>query len=128
MKQVEHGLQIGVARLLNLCLDPERTWWSAIDHGAGKMSKRAAGMMKKRGVKRGMPDIVIMWWHNVVGKMIGIELKAGKGRLTPDQRLVERQWNKMGFAIYTARSLGEVQQILRVENIPMYRKMFVGAT
>ena len=28
----EHALQVAVAHMLQVVLDPERTWWSAIDH------------------------------------------------------------------------------------------------
>ena len=61
----EHALQVAVAHMLQIVLDPEHTWWSAIDHGAGKLSKRAAGMMKARGVHRGLPDFIVLTngWH-----------------------------------------------------------------
>jgi len=115
----EHALQVAVAHMLQLVLDPERTWWTAIDHGAGRLSKRAAGMMKARGVKRGLPDFLIMYRDESFPCLIGIELKTDKGRLTPDQLLVAHQWEDMGHAIIVARSLEDVQSILDHMHVPV---------
>ena len=30
----EHALQVAVAHMLQVVLDPVKTWWSAIDHAA----------------------------------------------------------------------------------------------
>src|SRR5262252_3116138 len=100
----EHALQVAVAHMLQLVLDPERTWWSAIDHGVGKLSKRAAGMMKARGVKRGLPDIIIMFGF---ANLVGIELKTDTGKLSEEQKQVGADWLMMGHTIYLARSLEE---------------------
>jgi hypothetical protein len=121
----EHALQVAVAHMLQVVLDPERTWFSAIDHGAGKLSKRSAGMMKARGVKRGLPDIIILT-DNIVP--LGIELKTDKGKLTPEQREVGNAWIKLhAGVVHVARSLEEVQEILEFCGVPMLRRMnFLG--
>lgn len=126
MRQREHSLQIAVAHMLQLVLDPQRTWWTAIDHGAGRMSPAAAGIRKARGVKRGLPDFLILarstspYFRPVV---LGIELKTDQGKLSPDQLLVADSWLAMGQAICVARSLEEVQAILEHWHIPMRRKL-----
>jgi hypothetical protein len=119
----EHALQVAVAHLLTVCLDPEKTWWSAIDHGAGKMAKRAAGMMRARGVKRGLPDFIVLSRE----RMTAIELKADKGKLSPPQVELAVKWSALGFPVYVARSLEEVQEILEFRRIPMRNRMvFLG--
>jgi hypothetical protein len=131
----EHALQVSVAHMLQLVLDPGRTWWSAIDHGAGKLSKRSAGMMKARGVRAGMPDFLILVKDpgaRGCPMPLGIELKYDRGRLSPAQVEVADAWSRMGehvgqCAIYVARSLEEVQEILEHCNVPMLRRMnFLG--
>jgi len=122
----EHALQVAVAHMLQLVLDPERTWWSAVDHGAGKLSKTAAGMMKARGVKRGLPDFIVMAYA-CAPSMIGIELKTEKGQLSDHQRAVGDAWRSMGFPVYVARSLEEVQEVLEHVRFPLLRRMnFLG--
>jgi hypothetical protein len=132
VKASEHALQVAVAHMLQLVLDPDLTWWSAIDHGVGKLSRRSAGMMKARGVKAGLPDFIIMAHVRgrqtiMLGTVIGIELKTDTGKLSPSQREVADAWLAMGHKIYVARSLEEVQAILEYCHIPLRRRMnFLG--
>src|SRR5215468_2540906 len=122
----EHALQVAVAHMLHVVLDPERTWWSAIDHGAGKLSKASAGMMKARGVKPGLPDFIVMWMsHHLSGEMIGIELKTDHGRLSASQEEIAERWGGLGFSVYVARSLEEVQEILEFMHIPTRTRMTI---
>lgn len=126
----EHALQVAVAHMLQLVLDPDRTWWTAIDHAA-KLSARYGGERKKRGVKRGLPDIMLMikGTNAPLADVIGIELKTDKGRLSPAQIEVGTAWMKMGHAVYVARSLEEVQEILDHLHVPMRSRMkFFGGT
>ena len=132
MAASEHALQVAVAHMLAIVLDPHLTWWSAIDHGAGKLSKRAAGMMKARGVKRGLPDFMLLWIGLSpigarIGNLVGIELKTESGTLSEAQAKTRLDWLSMGFTIYVARSLEQVQDILINCHVPMLRKMtFLG--
>lgn len=121
----EHALQVAVAHMLQLVLDPERTWWSAIDHGVGKLGKRAAGMMKARGVKPGLPDFVILVPGPEGSIPLGIELKINKGKLSPAQVELHEAWTRMGVRIFVARSLEEVQEILEFCRVPMRRRMTI---
>jgi hypothetical protein len=122
----EHALQVAVAHMLQLVLDPERTWWSAIDHAA-KLSPRYGADRKRRGVKPGMPDFIVMANHFVPAVIVGIELKYAKGKLSPAQIEVRDSWQLMGHMIYVARSLEEVQEILEHCHVPMLRRMnFLG--
>jgi hypothetical protein len=117
-RKLEHGLQVGVARLLGLVLDPDRTWWSAIDHAA-QLSARYGADRKRRGVKRGLPDFLVL----TATVVLGIELKAGKGKLTPEQSETATEWRRLGLFYEVARSLREVQDILELYGVPMVRRM-----
>jgi hypothetical protein len=120
----EHALQVAVAHMLQIVLDPERTWWTSIDHGVGKLGRAEAGIRKARGVKAGLPDIIVMAPDQF---LIGIELKIDKGKLSPAQIEVGDSWQLMGHSIYVARSLEEVQEILEHCCIPMRHRMnFLG--
>jgi len=126
MRRREHGLQIAVAHMLTITLDPAHTWWSSIDHGVGKLGKAEAGIRKRRGVKRGLPDIIIMARHeqSYLGPlMFGIELKSDDGALTDAQVEIANTWQHLGFDVYVARSVEEVQDILLQRAIPMVRKL-----
>lgn len=126
----EHALQIGVAQMLRTVLDPEKTWWTAIDHAA-RLSLRYGAERKRRGVKRGLPDIMIFLIDGLSTHLkhhvIGIELKTDKGRLTPEQVDTALAWTMMGHVIYVARSLEEVYEILEFCRVPMRSRMtFLG--
>jgi hypothetical protein len=113
--------------MLQLVLEPDEVWWSAVDAGAGKLSKRSAGMMKARGVKAGLPDFIILCLNPFTAHVVGLELKIGKGRLSPAQIEVAKAWAKLGHSIYVARSLEDVQEILEDCHVPMLRRMnFLG--
>ena len=107
-KQSEHGLQVACAHMLAVVLDPAQTYWSALDHGAGWMTPASAGLRKARGVKRGLPDFIILFKSG----LLGIELKADKGRLSPEQIETAEAWMALGHDIAVARSLEDVQEIL----------------
>ena len=69
------------ARLLDKWLDPACTFWTATDPVAPSVTSGA--MRKKRGVKPGVPDVLV--WYR--GKSITIELKSRRGQCSPSQRL-----------------------------------------
>jgi hypothetical protein len=128
MKRREHSLQIAVAHMLQLVLDPVYTWWSAIDHGVGKLGPAESGIRKRRGVKPGLPDFIILKERNeTYASLIGIELKVDKGKLSPSQEEVQFAWIGLGQRHYVARSLEDVQTILELCHVPVRRRMtFVG--
>ena len=124
----EHALQVAVAHMLQVVLDPERTWWSAIDHAA-KLSPRYGADRKRRGVRAGMPDFILMQQQapfphrSMYPAVFGIELKTDKGTLSPAQKDCAAAWLAMGHVIYVARSLEEVQEILEFCRVPMRSRM-----
>ncbi len=78
----EQSLQRTVADYLALCVPapPSGPWWTAVNPIPAK-SRSAAGISKGMGLRAGTPDIVLCW----KGRLVGIELKAGRGRMSPAQ-------------------------------------------
>lgn len=89
--------------------------WTTIPAGWTAMNKGAAGRLKACGLKAGMPDLMV--FHD--GSAIGIELKAGGHQLTEVQKVMHMKLLEAGIRVCTARSVDDVEQILRVYKIPM---------
>jgi hypothetical protein len=123
-RQSEHGLQIAVAHMLELVVDPGECWWTAVDHGVGRLGKAEAGIRKRRGVKAGIPDFIFLCMNPFTGPwLFGVELKAGKGSLSAAQKDLRDAWQRMGVPIDVARSLEDVQGILEHRNVALRRRM-----
>jgi hypothetical protein len=58
------------------------------------------------GSMKGVPDIIVLAKS---GQFIGIEAKAGSGRLSPDQKEFERLCVKNGGRYIVARSIDDIQ-------------------
>lgn len=84
--QPEFALQCIVADLLRL-QGKSGLYWTAIPNGEHR-SPRTGARLKRSGVRRGAPDLLLIW----NGRPIGIELKAEGGRQSPEQRETERDW------------------------------------
>ena len=127
MKRAEHALQIAVAHMLRVVLDPNGTWWTAIDHGVGKLGVVEAVNRKNRGVKPGLPDFIILLKRTHPYGAIGIELKSAKGVVSEAQRDVAADWRDLDHSYELARSLEDVQDILVRYRVPVLRHMnFLG--
>ncbi len=119
-RRPEQTLQIQVANYLRVALRPP-VWWSSIDHGVGKLGKAEAGLRKARGVKAGLPDIVIISPNPRV--TLGIELKAPKGKQSTAQIKLESAWTDAGAEYWLADNLLSVQGILEFCNIPIHARI-----
>lgn len=118
----EHALHVAVARYLALALKPP-VWWSSIDHGAGKMSAAAAGRRKARGVRKGLPDILVMSPIDDTGTIVlGIELKAGNGRQSDAQRDLEEAFLGCEAEYTVCRSIADVADALKACGIPVHAR------
>jgi len=114
----EHALQRAVAGYLDAALISP-VWWTSIDH-AGQGPKHGA-QLKARGVKPGVPDVLIVAPAFAVGtsRNIFIELKAIGGRQSAEQKLVAQQLVECGCFYSTAYSVEQVEAILRAHEIPL---------
>ncbi len=66
------------------------------------------------GLRAGTPDFVLCWR----GRLIGIELKAGRGRLSPAQRETHDAITLAGGVVTTCRTLDEVAAFLVTLGVP----------
>lgn len=112
MAQPEHALQCAVAGFLNHAL-PIGSFWTSIDHATKSASE--GEKKKRRGVKRGVPDVLIV----VPNRTIWIELKAPKGRVSEAQLQVKDSLELNGHHYYVAKSVAEVEGILRDISVPL---------
>jgi len=101
----EESLQRAVAAYLDLAL-PEDACWTTIPAGGGGRVRGAK--LKGMGYKAGWPDLQIVYR----GRLICIELKSEKGRLSKPQKAMHERLTLAGAAVFTATSLAEVEHIL----------------
>lgn len=78
------------------------------------MRPGAAGRLKGCGLKAGMPDILV--FHH--GFTLGIELKT-RSNPSPEQREMFKQLQSAGVSVAIARSVDDVERILRMYSIPL---------
>lgn len=109
MKRPEQDLQRAcVALLANM----ERMGHLRFFHipNGGKRNAREAAIFKGLGVRPGVPDLCITYPS---GRTIWIELKAGRGTLTANQK-EWRDWLKNnGHDWHEVRSIDELQDVVR---------------
>jgi len=111
----EESLQRTVADWLAWCVPapPDGPWWTAVNPVPAK-SRAAAGVSKAMGLKAGTPDIVMCW----KGRLVGIELKARRGRPSPAQLETHDAITLAGGVVATCRSLDEVAAFLDTLDVP----------
>jgi hypothetical protein len=120
MNRIEEGLQVAacnylayVEKLYNFC-------WTSLEPGIpvggikGQLMQKRA---KKRGIKAGWPDLMILG----VNKVFFIELKrdaalkSQRGKLTGKQFDVHQDLQNKGYKVYIAYNLDEVVKIIEEE-------------
>lgn len=123
-KRPEQQLQIAVADFLRLATKPP-TYWTAIDHGVGKLGKAEAGLRKARGVKAGIADVLVMHpagnnGRQCITRVVWIELKVGDGGQSLGQEVFQWAADQCGCMYYIARSVDEVEGFLKGVGIPLH--------
>lgn len=106
MKRPEQALHIEVAKYLALAI-PDLTYFH-VPNSSGNRGPGLGGIMKAMGVRPGVPDFCFVLPH---GAAAFIELKAGKGKLSPSQQAFKASL-PLGALWAEARSIAEVQEIL----------------
>ena len=87
---------------------PDGPAWTAVNPIPAK-SKAAAGTSKAMGLRAGVHDLVLIW-H---GRFIGIEVKAAKGSLSPEQRRWHAEVECAGGESYVIRDVADLSKLLR---------------
>lgn len=112
----EHQLQVAVAEYLDAVLDPS-AWYSSIGHGGG--GKVRGAQLKRAGVKRGVPDLELIWPGEKRCPNVGwIEFKAKEGRATPEQIATAQHLSRLGCYYAIAYTLNDTIGILKAWGVP----------
>ena len=111
----EAQLHRAVAQYLNLAL-PKDAVWTTVAHGGGGRIRGAK--LKAMGLRPGWPDIQILYR----GRFIGIELKSGKGRVSPEQDEVAKAIWGAGGSWFVCCSVDQVMLSLRDMGIVIARE------
>jgi hypothetical protein len=104
MSRPEEALHKAVARYLSIALPEPDAWFTTFPLGGGG---------KARGGK--LRDILVIYG----GRSYWLELKAPKGRLTPNQIDCHYALTKAGSNVATCKSLADVYGALTVWGIPL---------
>jgi hypothetical protein len=113
----EQQLQIAVAAFLRHALKPP-VLWSAFPAGGGGAIRGA--ILKSMGLQAGWPDVLVMAPGPII---VGIELKAGKGKQTPQQIDIQNGFIECKATYYVARSVDEVEGFLKGVGIPLHARI-----
>jgi len=120
----EDEIQHCVADLLDYCLAGQDAFYSHFPAGGYVLSRAAAGRLYRLGLKRGVPDIVIVYRPN---RTLWIELKVPNlGRLSPAQRITHDKLFRAGAPVVTCRSEEEVIAALDKYGVPHREVVFNG--
>lgn len=110
----EWRLQQACATFLSAVL-PRDAYWTSVDAGQGAMNLRSAQMRKARGVKAGVPDVLVCYR----GWLYCLELKATAGKVSEIQQITHAQIREAGGQVSVCRSIEEVERALRHWGIPL---------
>ena len=117
----EHRLQQAVSVYLTRALPPD-TFWTSVDAGQGRMDPIAGCRRRERGIKAGVPDLLLCWR----GRLHGIELKFGKGTLSDNQVAIANEILAAGGLWAMCRSVEEVEVVLRRWGLPLRATAWAG--
>jgi len=82
--------------------------------GGGHISRAMGARRKRMGARAGAPDLIL---EIAGGRLIEIELKTGKGRLSKSQKAWQKESFELGVPYFVARSVDQVRSILRGANL-----------
>lgn len=107
MNQDEHKLQVAICKYLDLC----GYEFFAIPNG-GLRNIKVAAKLKQEGVKAGVADLFVALSN---GKYHGlfIEVKVGKNRQQPNQKIFEQKVVENGYQYKVVRSIDDMISVIR---------------
>jgi len=115
----EQALQRQIAQFLDVALGGT-AWYSAIPLGGGGRVRGA--ILHSTGTKEGTPDMCVV----DAGRVLFLELKSPKGRVSPAQEACHRALRRAGAPVYIIRSLDEAIAALRQAGVPLRVAEAVG--
>lgn len=79
----------------------------AVPNGEARSAKTGA-RLKRMGVRAGEPDYILLWNK----RAIGLEIKADGGRMSPEQRQVQLEWEQAGSLYHCVKGYDEAIRFL----------------
>lgn len=118
-RRPEEAIHRAIAEFLRVSLPPPWLFYHVPNGGA--RSKAEAGAFKAMGVKAGMPDLIVVGPHLACDatKMLALEVKAPKGRLSLAQNDAIAALAKCGIPTRVVRSIDEAEEALRELSVPL---------
>ena len=114
-RRQEWAEQTRLAQLLMKYLDPATTFWTALEN---KPRSLLSGLLqKKRGVRSGLPDMMIIFRQQPVF----IEVKSISGRATRAQKQVREELLAVGCRWWMVRSARAALVALRLSGVEFRR-------
>lgn len=101
-----------VADLLARAL-PRDAVWSTIAHE--NTSAKHGAMLERKGVKPGLPDIMILYR----GIFVGVELKSARGVPSPEQVDMGIAIGRAGGRWFIVRTIDELIAKLKLAGVPL---------
>ncbi len=112
----EQDFQETVANYLKWALPPQ-VFFTSIAHGGGGRLRGA--MLKKTGMKAGVPDILIVWR----GRPVFLEIKTRGVYLSAVQKEIHTEIVLAGGVVTVIRSLEELVDFLEVLGVPLQARL-----
>jgi hypothetical protein len=113
MKRPEEATHRAIASALALCLPKPWLYWHT-PNGGGR-SKAEGGILKALGTKPGIPDLFVAG----EGRVVALEVKAAKGRLSPAQKDTIGALAEAGIPTVIVHSLPEAIDALKALGVPL---------
>lgn len=111
----EQQLHAAIVEYLALNEDPGEWVYFHPDNGAYRKSFAARRNAKARGVRAGVPDIIL----DIRGRIVYVEIKAPKGRANPAQKVWQTYTDLRCTPghYFVVRSIHEMQDVLRRHHV-----------
>jgi hypothetical protein len=91
-----------LTELLNELVDPRTTFWTSLEN---KPRSMISGLLQKaRGVRSGMPDVLVVYRRRSGCKIIFVELKSRSGKASKEQKQVRLEMLQVGIDWWMVRS------------------------
>lgn len=130
-RRVEDPINIGIKNYLEINLPDE---W-IVHHSRNESSSESEGCAaKKKGMKRGYPDLIIHGWKDV-GTLTPlivpwswlVEVKAPGRYPDSDQRRMHAKFKELGFPVAVARSIDDMRDLVLEWGLPSRDYLVVRA-
>lgn len=117
-KYPERELTKQVATFMRLIFNPLQVRWYHIPNGENRNVATGA-LLKAMGTLAGVPDFHLEW----AGGHAYIELKAGKGKLNPNQKTFKQDCDVFGIPHAVCTSLEDVEVFITQLGLPRKQVM-----